>query len=120
MNSNSSAFSGTFVVDHPAFGEVTFVFDRPDASSGFAASKGFVYLGVQYPRFDFGFQREGGTFTPSPLNDVTRHLIDGRWQSISEIAPLAFRSFALSKAKELADLLFDRRHRRRIPSPIED
>ena len=120
MDPNSCASPGTFAVDHPAFGNVAFVFDGPDATTGFAASEGFVYLGVQYPSFNFGFQREGSSFTPSPLNDATRHLIDGRWQSISEIAPLAFRSFALSKAKELADLLFDRRHGRRIPSPIED
>ena len=120
MDSSSGASPGRFAVDHPAFGNVTFVFDGPDATSGFAASEGFVYLGVQYPKFDFGFQREGSSFAPSPLNDATRHLIDGRWQTISEITPPAFRSFTLSKAKELGDLLFERCNRRRIPSPVED
>ncbi|HEX3456982.1 MAG TPA: hypothetical protein VHR97_03425 [Candidatus Baltobacteraceae bacterium] len=103
MDSNSCAAAETFVVDHPAFGNITFVFDGLDVSSGFAASEGFVYLSVQYPKFDFSFQREGATFSPSPLNNATRHLIDGRWQTVSEIAPPAFRYFALSKAKELAN-----------------
>jgi hypothetical protein len=100
---DSRAFSGTFVVNHPAFGKVTFVFDSLDANSGFATTEGFIYLGVEYPKFDFGFQREGGAFTESDLNDVTRHQVRGHWQTISEIAPPAFRSFVLSKAKELAN-----------------
>ena len=97
--------SWPFVVDHPAFGKVTFNFDGPDASSGFATTDGFVYLGVEYPKFDFGFQREGLAFTASLLNNVTRHLVHGNWQAVSEIAPPAFRSFVLSKAKELASSL---------------
>jgi hypothetical protein len=103
MDSDSVSFSETFVVDHPAFGNVTFVFDSHDASSGFAASEGFIYLGVRYPKFDFAFRREGRTFAPSPLNNLTRHLIDDHWRTISEITPPAFRSFVLSKAKELAE-----------------
>ena len=88
---------------HPAFGSVTFVFDNEDGSSGFASTGGFVYLGQEYPQFEFGFQREGRAFAASRLNDMTKHPIDGNLRAISEIAPPAFRSFVLSKAKELAD-----------------
>ena len=98
----SRAFSHVFVVSHPAFGSVTFVFDSQDASSGFAATGGFVYFGVEYPKFDFSFHRDGDFFVSSALNDATRQQVGGKWRTISEIPPPAFRSFVLSKAKELA------------------
>jgi hypothetical protein len=99
---DSHGFSTPFLVDHPAFGKVTFVFDDSRGDSGFAATEGFVYFGVRYPSFSFSFQRVGDVFVASELNDITRQNCRGRWQTISEIAPPAFRSFALSKAKQLA------------------
>jgi hypothetical protein len=44
----SRAFSATYVVEHPVFGEVLFVFDNQHAG-GFAATDGFVFFGVKYP-----------------------------------------------------------------------
>ena len=99
---DSHGFSTPFLVDHPAFGKVTFVFDDSRGDSGFAATEGFVYFSVRYPSFSFSFQRVGNVFVASELNDITRQHCRGRWQTISEIAPPAFRSFALSKAKQLA------------------
>jgi len=97
-----SSASRTFVVTHPVFGDVTFVFDSQDAGSGFALTDGFIYLGAEYPKLEFGFQREGLTFAESRLNDLTSHLVDGVWRTIAEVTPAAFRSFVLSKAKELS------------------
>jgi hypothetical protein len=94
----------TFVVEHPVFGEVTFVFDDQHAG-GFAATDGFVFFGVTYPRFAFGFQREGSAFVPCKLNSFTSQMFDDRRLTISEVAPRAFSSFVLSKAKELAGTL---------------
>jgi hypothetical protein len=99
---DSDAFTGPFVVDHPAFGKVTFVFDDARRDSGFAATEGFEYFSVSYPGFSFSFQRTGEIFVASELNDLTRQQYHGRWRTISEIAPPAFRSFALSKARQLA------------------
>jgi hypothetical protein len=93
----------TFVVDHPAFGKVTFTFRTQDASRGFAATNGFVFFGIAYPEFDFGFQRQGSAYVPCKLNDLNTQLVDGKWRTTSDIAPPSFRSFALAKAKELAD-----------------
>jgi hypothetical protein len=101
MGSHSST-SRTFVVRHPVFGEVTFVFDSRDAASGFASTDGFIYLGAEYPKLEFGFQREGRVFTESRLNDLTSKLVDGVRRTIAEVTPPAFRSFVLSKAKELS------------------
>jgi hypothetical protein len=92
------------VVDHPAFGKVTFVFDDARGESGFAATEGFVYFSVRYPSFSFSFARIGEIYVASELNDMTRQQHQGRWRTISEIAPSAFRSFALSTAKQLARL----------------
>ncbi len=64
-----------------------------------------MYLGAEYPKLEFGFQREGHAYTESRLNDLTRHSIDGAWRTISEATPAAFRSFVLSKAKELSESL---------------
>jgi hypothetical protein len=96
------ALSGPFVVEHPAFGKLTFAFDDPGADSGFAATEGFVYFSIRYPGFSFSFQRMGDAFVASELNDMTRQQYGGQWRTISEIAPPAFRSFVLSKAKQLA------------------
>lgn len=101
----NSPESRTFVVRHPAFGAVTFVFDGDDASSGCASTEGFSYLGQQYPEFNFSFQRDLRGFAASRLNDITKQSVDGNLRAISEIAPPAFRSFVLSKAKELAEEL---------------
>jgi hypothetical protein len=79
-----------------------FVFDDSRGESGFAATDGFVYFSIRYPGFSFSFQRTGDVFVASELNDMTRQQHQGRWRTISEIAPPAFRSFALSKAKQLA------------------
>ena len=98
----SRASSRSFVVDHPTFGEVTFVFDSGSATGGLAVTDGFSYFGVEYPGFDFRFEREGDAFVPSALNAITRQNVNGTWQTISELAPPAFRSFVLSKAKEFA------------------
>lgn len=92
----------TFVVEHPAFGTITFVFDDLRADSGFASTDGFVFLGVKYPNFAFGFERHGSDFVASELNDRTSQMRNGHRQTISELAPSAFRSFVFSKAKELA------------------
>ena len=100
----SRAFSATFVVEHPAFGEVTFVFDDQDAG-GFAATDGFVFFGVEYPKFAFGFQRDGSGFVSCRLNSLTSQVFNDRRLTISEVAPRAFTSFVLSKAKELAQTL---------------
>ncbi len=89
-------------VEHPTFGTVTFAFDNDLADSGFAATDGFVFLGVEYPKFDFAFERAGNGFVSGELNNRTVQVLDGRRRPIFEIAPTAFRSFALSKAKELA------------------
>jgi hypothetical protein len=99
---DSSTSSSTFVIEHPAFGEVRFVFDRRDAGSGFAATDGFIFFGVSYPRFVFWFERAGSKFVSSALNDRTSELINGRRRTMAEVAPPAFRSFVLSKARELA------------------
>lgn len=96
----SRAFSATFVVEHPVFGEVLFVFD--DRHGGFAATDGFVFFGVKYPRFAFGFQREGNVFVSCKLNSLTSQTFNDRRLTISEVAPRAFSSFVLSKARELA------------------
>jgi hypothetical protein len=100
----SRAFSATFVIEHPVFGEVMFVFDDRHAG-GFAATDGFVFFGVQYPKFAFGFQREGSAFVSCELNSRTSQLFNDRRLTISEVAPRAFSSFVLSKAKELAKTL---------------
>jgi hypothetical protein len=97
----SRAFSATFVVEHPVFGEVLFVFDNEHAG-GFAATDGFVFFGVTYPRFAFGFQRDGSAFVSCKLNSLTSQMFNDRRLTISEVAPRAFSSFVLSKAKELA------------------
>jgi hypothetical protein len=89
-------------VEHPTFGTVTFAFDDDRAESGFAATDGFVFLGIEYPRFDFAFERAGSGFVSGELNNRTMQMLDGRRRPISEIAPTAFRSFVLSKARELA------------------
>lgn len=100
----SRAFAATLVVEHPVFGEVTFVFDNRYAG-GFAVTDGFVFFGVEYPQFTFGFQREGSDFVSCKLNEHTRQLFNDRLITISEAAPRAFSSFVLSKAKELAKTL---------------
>jgi hypothetical protein len=92
-------------VEHPTFGTVTFVFDNHLADSGFAATDGFVFLGIEYPKFDFAFERAGSGFVSSELNSRTSQELDGHRLPVSEIAPNAFRSFVLSKAKELANTL---------------
>jgi hypothetical protein len=99
---NSPAFLVTFVVEHPAFGEVRFAFDDRQANSGFAATDGFVFFGVEYPKFTFGFQREGSAFISCKLNSRTSQMFNDRLLTISEVAPRAYSSFVLSKAKELA------------------
>jgi hypothetical protein len=99
---DSHALSGPFVVEHPAFGKVTFAFDDAGGDSGFAATEGFVYFSIRYPGFSFSFRRMGDVFVASELNDLTRQQYHGHWRTISEIAPPAFRSFVLSKAKQLA------------------
>jgi hypothetical protein len=101
-----------FDVEHPAFGTVTFVFENQFATTGFAATDGFVFLGVAYPKFDFGFQSDGRGFVPCELNDRTSQMLNGHWLTISEVAPSAFRSFVLAKAKELASTLKGRTNRR--------
>lgn len=101
----------TFAVRHPAFGIVTFVFDNHLANSGFAATDGFVFLGVEYPKFAFAFQRKGSSFVSCELNDLTSQMLNGRRLTVSQVAPQAFRSFALSKAKELANALQRERQR---------
>lgn len=98
----------TFVVEHPAFGTITFVFDDQYADSGFALTDGFVFLGVEYPNFSFGFERHGGDFVPCELNHRTSQMRNGHRQTISELAPNAFRSFVFSKAKELANGIRER------------
>jgi hypothetical protein len=100
----SRAFSATFVVEHPVFGEVLFVFDDRDAG-GFAATDGFVFFGVEYPKFAFGFQRDGSAFVSCKLNSLTSQVFNDRRLTISEVVPPAFSSFVLSKAKELAKTL---------------
>ena len=95
----------TFRVVHPAFGIVTFCFDDAQGDSGFAASEGFVFLGVPYPKFDFAFRREGAAYVSCELNDLKSQLFEGRRLTASDVAPIAFRSFVLSKAKELASTL---------------
>jgi hypothetical protein len=100
----SRAFSATFVVEHPAFGPVTFVFDNTLAG-GFAITDGFVFFGVEYPKFTFGFQREGSDIVSCKLNNFTRQMFNDRLLTISEATPRAFSSFVLSKAKELAKTL---------------
>jgi hypothetical protein len=100
----SRAFSATFVVEHPVFGEVLFVFDDRDAG-GFAATDGFVFFGVEYPKFAFGFQRVGSAFVSCKLNSLTSQVFNDRRLTISEVVPPAFSSFVLSKAKELAKTL---------------
>jgi hypothetical protein len=97
----SRALSATFVVEHPAFGEVTFVFDNQRAG-GFAVTDGFVFFGVEYPKFAFGFERDGSDFVSCKLNNFTSQMFNDRRLTISEVAPRAFSSFVLSKAKELA------------------
>jgi hypothetical protein len=97
----SRAFSATFLVEHPVFGEVTFVFDDQHAG-GFAATDGFVFFGVEYPRFAFGFQRDGSAFVSCKLNSFMSQMFNDRLLTISEVTPRAFSSFVLSKAKELA------------------
>lgn len=92
----------SFVVEHPSFGRVVFDFDDGSRSSGFALTEGFVYFGTTYPSFSFSFQRRGDAFIAAPLNGMTRLQIFEEWRTVSEIAPPAFRSFVLSKAKELA------------------
>jgi hypothetical protein len=99
----SRAFSARFVVEHPAFGQVTFVFDQ--YAGGFAVTDGFVFFGVGYPRFAFGFQRNGNDFVSCKLNNFTRQMFNDRLLTISEVVPRAFCSFVLSKAKELAKTL---------------
>jgi hypothetical protein len=98
-----SRVSATFVVEHPAFGQVTFVFDR--YAGGFAVTDGFVFFGVEYPKFAFGFQRDGSDFVSCKLNKFTSQIFNDRLITISEAAPRAFSSFVLSKAKELAKTL---------------
>lgn len=100
----SRASSETVVVEHPVFGEVTFVFDSRYAD-GFAVTDGFVFFGVEYPKFTFGFQREGSDFVSCKLNSFTSQMFNDRLLTISEVAPRAFSSFVLSKAKELAKIL---------------
>jgi hypothetical protein len=100
----SRAFSATFVIEHPVFGEVMFVFDDRQAG-GFAATDGFVFFGVEYPKFTFGFQREGSDIVSCKLNNFTRQMFNDRLLTISEATPRAFSSFVLSKAKELAKTL---------------
>jgi hypothetical protein len=104
-SSDSYGFAGALVVEHPFFGPVTFVFDSDDAASGYAVTDGFVFFGREYPKFDFVFERKGNKYVPSEMNSATKQPIGGRLQSVSEIAPPAFRSFVLSKAKELAQQL---------------
>ena len=81
-----------------------FVFDNHNAG-GFAVTDGFVFFGVEYPKFTFGFQREGSDFVSCKLNNFTRQVFNDRLLTISEAAPRAFSSFVLSKAKELARTL---------------
>ena len=100
----SRAFPATFIVEHPVFGEVTFVFDDQHAG-GFAATDGFVFFGVEYPKFAFGFQRNGSAFASCKLNSLTSQMFNDRRLTISEVVPRAFSSFVLSKAKELAKTL---------------
>ena len=95
----------TFIVEHPAFGTITFVFDDPCANSGFALTDGFVFLGEKYPNLAFGFERHGSDFVPCELNNLTSQMLDGHRRTISELAPSAFRSFVFSKAKELANTI---------------
>lgn len=95
----------TFAVEHPIFGTVTFVFDNELANSGFAATDGFVFFGVEYPKLAFGFQREGSGFASCALNNLISQMLNGHVLTISELAPPAFRSFVLSKARELANTL---------------
>ncbi len=95
----------TFAVEHPAFGTIAFVFDNELANSGFAGTDGFVFLGVEYPRFAFGFRRQGSRFVSCELNSRTSQMFGGNRVTISEVAPRAFRSFVLSKAMELANAL---------------
>lgn|GEM_PF-210753 len=57
---------------------------------------------MEYPKFAFGFQREGSAFVSCELNSRTRQMFDDRLLTISEVAPRAFSSFVFSKAKELA------------------
>jgi len=105
------SFSMTFGVEHPVFGTVTFVFDDELANSGFAATAGFVFLGVEYPKIAFGFQREGSGFVSCELNNRISQMLDGHLLTISELAPPAFRSYVLSKARELANALHGRPNR---------
>lgn len=95
----------TFAVEHPVFGTVTFVFDNELANSGFAATDGFVFFGVEYPTLAFGFQRKGSDFVSCELNNLVSETLNGHLLTISELAPRAFRSFVLSKARQLANTL---------------
>ena len=105
----------TFAVEHPVFGEVTFVFD--EHAGGFAVTDGFVFFGVEYPKFAFGFEREGSDFVACKLNDFTRQMFNDRLLTISETVPRAFSSFVLSKAKELAKTL-EASYRQRSPGAV--
>jgi hypothetical protein len=102
---DSNASEATFVVEHPDFGTITFVFDNQHADGGFAATDGFVFFGIRYPKFVFGFKRQASGFVSCELNEITSQMLWGQRRTISEIAPPAFRSFVLSKAKLLANTL---------------
>lgn len=111
MRVDSKSLPVRFDVDHPAFGRVTFVFDDRYATGGYAATDGFIFFGVAYPRFDFVFEREGDAFVASEINRVTKQHVADYARTVFEIAPPAFRSFVLSKAKELANALKPAVHR---------
>jgi hypothetical protein len=100
----------TFAVEHPLFGTVTFVFDDELANSGFAQTDGFTFLGVDYPKIAFGFEREGSAFVSCELNNRTSQIFNGHLLTISKLAPSAFRSFVLSKARELANKMQRQSH----------
>jgi hypothetical protein len=110
----------TFIVEHPAFGTITFVFDDPCANSGFALTDGFVFLGEKYPNLAFGFERHGSDFVPCELNNLTSQMLDGHRRTISELAPSAFRSFVFSKAKQLANTMRDKPQPRVVSSRESD
>jgi hypothetical protein len=114
------SFSMTFAVEHPVFGTVTFVFDNELANSGFAATDGFVFLGVEYPKIAFGFQHEGSGFVSCELNNLISQMFNGHLLTISELAPPAFRSFVLSKARELANTQQGRPNRSRAGQLCSD
>jgi hypothetical protein len=108
--------SVTFIVEHPAFGTITFVFDDQCANSGFALTDGFVFLGETYPSFAFSFERHGSDFVPCELNNLTSQMRNGHRQTISEVAPSAFRSFVFSKAKQLANAIREKPQPRMVSS----